>query len=69
MPAWKSRASGSCSPMSDLEEAAIEYVAARLANEQAGNSEWVEALSRVDTAWHSLVELSGLSLTPIRSSP
>lgn len=43
--------------VSELEDAAQEYVAARLANEAASADHWAAALARVDMAWHELLRL------------
>lgn len=46
--------------VTDLEEAAKNYVAARIANEAAEPSGWSESLALVDMYWHDLLLASGL---------
>lgn len=46
--------------MSDLEQAAICYVAARLANQDAEPSDWMASVALVDQTWHELLVASGL---------
>ena len=42
-------------------DAAVAYVAARLANDGAEPRDWMARLAEVDRTWHALVEASGLS--------
>lgn len=46
--------------MSDLEEAAKNYVAARIANEAAEPKDWSSSLALVDMFWCDLLMASGL---------